>query len=131
MYFTRHYIAVTCDTAGDCTAYSSELCNGHIRAVRYVIDSSTPIKSTATITITAEASGLAVLAITTSSSNRSLYPVSPVNMSSDGAIAYYTTAANSVESQTAQIPIAQERLKVVVDGGGTGVTGGGIYAYVG
>ena len=131
MYVTRHYIAVTCDTAGDCTDYTDELCNGFIRAIRYVIDSSTPIASTATITITAEGSGLAVLAITTSSSNRNLYPVSPVNMSSDGAIAYYTTAANSVESQTAQIPIAQERLKVVVDGGGTGVTGGGIYAYVG
>jgi len=131
MYLTRHYIAVTCDTAGDCTDYTDELCNGFIRAIRYVVDSSTPIASTATITITAEASGLAVLAITTSSSSRNLYPASPVNLSSDGANAYYTTAAQAAQVQIAPIPISQERMKIVVDGGGTGVTGGGIYAYVG
>ena len=131
MYLTRHYVTITCDTAGDATDYTDKICNGYIRAIRYVIDSSTPIATTGTITITCEKSGLAVLAITTSSSNRDLYPVATRNLSSDGAAAYFTTAANAAEAQTISIPIANERLKIVTDGGGTGVTGGGIYAYVG
>jgi len=131
MYLTRHYVTVTCDSDGDCTDYTDELCNGYIRAIRYVVDTGSPIASTATITITDEESGLVVLDITASSLSRTYFPVSPTNLSSDGSVLYYTTAENAAEVQTAQIPIALERLKIVIDGGGTGLTEGGFYSYIG
>ena len=131
MYLTRHVVNLTAGTSGTSTGYTDDICNGYVRAVRYVISTSSPIPTTGTITITGEESGLTVLETTGPAASVTFFPKSRAVLSSDASNVFHTTEAQTAESQTELIPVAKERIKFVVASGATSEVEGTFHVYVG
>lgn len=121
-YIERHVVEITTDAAGAGTGYTA-VANGCVHAIRYV---KTDYANGVDVTITTEVSGQAVLTWTDINSSDSSYPRAATNDVADVA-SLYAAAGEPVETL---IPVAGERIKIVVAQGGDTKTGT-FHIYVG
>lgn len=108
MTYVRSAIATIATTAtGAATVYSSEVFNGHLTALKVVATGTT---STADIVVTGDVSGVPIMtkANITKQATSWFYPRQVSNKVADGA----TT------SGVHMVPLTDERIKVVMLGGG-------------
>lgn len=124
-HFTRHVVDVTTDASGDATAYT-DIADGFVQSIRYVKDGSNPLDNGSDFTITAESSGAAILTATNVAASATYYPrAATVDVAN--AASLYAAGGEPVEDR---IPVAFERVKIVVaQGGNTKV--GRFHVYVG
>jgi hypothetical protein len=111
----RVTIKVTTNTSGDGTGYSAVV-SGEISTVRYV---KTDFANSSTITITLETTGETVLAESNINASASRAPRQATHTIA-GAAALYAGSGTAVNDR---IIAVQERIKVVVAGGGSVTTG--------
>lgn len=117
-------IPYTTTAAGAATVYSREQITGRIHVVRYVVTDSD--QSDATITITGETTGIAVLAVTSfdASASTTWYPRVLYNLSTTGA-------AEAGEAEHTPTCILAERLQIALTNfDNTGVAATGLF-YIG
>lgn len=114
-YVRSEAVALTTTSGGAATGFTPVV-NGFVRAIRY----SGGFDATADITITGEASGQPVITMTNQAD--AVATLHPRQATHDivGAASLYAAAGEPVESD---IPIAGERIKVVVAQGGNVTTG--------
>jgi hypothetical protein len=111
----REVVTVTTNASGDGTGYSGHV-SGLVRAIRYVkVDYDNGIDAT----ITADASGQAILTFTDVNASASSYPHAAMNTVTNAA-SLYAAAGQAVLTP---IPVADERIKIVVAQGGNVKTG--------
>lgn len=122
MAVTRHVISLAVDASGDLTTYSDTALRGKILAIRFV---NTDLAATTDITMTCEKSGMAVLTLTDQNGSATVMPRGATH-STAGAAALFAGGGAAVLDA---IPIAGERLKVVVAQGGASKTGA-LHIYV-
>lgn len=119
-----HTVSVTTDGSGDVTAYAPTTF-GHVSAIRYVPDASTPLETGADITITDTVTGLQILAVTNvGPSARDFWPRA-FTMTTTGTVALYAAGGTNVLDL---VPIANPIKVVVAQGGAT--KSGTLYIYV-
>jgi len=92
---------------------------GCVQAIRYVADGSTPYDNTVDFTVTGDVSGLPILTVTNESASNTYYPRA-ATASVANAAALYAAGGTAV---TDLIPVAGERIKIVVAQGGASKTG--------
>ena len=122
MALTRHVIDLLTAADGTQTTYSDAPLRGLINAIRFV---DTDLDNTLDLTITCEKSGAAVLTLTDQAGSATFAPRQPTH-DTIGAASLYAAAGEPVE---ALIPIAGERLKVIVAQGGAAKSGA-LHVYV-
>ncbi len=116
MYAERHSITFTTHTSdGTVTAYTPEIVNGPILAIRYV---KTDLGDGSTITLTGEDTGTAIFEITAMNASATHLPRSPTTDRDGVAITYDTT--NAVHEA---VVLANERIKLVISSGGNNKSG--------
>jgi hypothetical protein len=111
-YRERHAISVTTAADGSATAYSPVL-NGDILAVQYVKDD---FADTADFTITTETTAQNVWVDTNITASETVYPMVATN-GTDGA------ALSGAGTLMGRIPVADERVKIVIAQGGNAKSG--------
>lgn len=112
----RHVVTVTTDGAGDGTGYTEYPVYGLVHAVRYVkVDYANGIDAT----ITGESSGIAVLAVTNMDATATYLPRF-ATVDNVAAASLYAAAGEPVEDR---VPVAMERVKIVVAQGGAATSG--------
>lgn len=121
-YITRHEVAIATDASGDFTGYTPVV-NGFVQAVRFV---DTDLDDGGDITITCDESGAAIVTLTNQASTATVLPRAATHDVA-GAASLYAAAGEPVE---ALIPVADERIKVVVAAGGNTKTAT-LHIYVG
>lgn len=115
MYVERHTVTITTNSDGDATGYTPVV-TGEIRQVRYVKDD---YAADVDFVVTVEATGEAVW--TGTDVNTSI-TVTPRVATTDvlGVASLYAAAGEPVEDR---IAVANDRIKIVVDEGGSVLTG--------
>jgi hypothetical protein len=121
-YVRRHVVTIVTDGSGDGTGYTDAL-NGFVHAIRYA---KTDYADGVDFTITAETSGIAVLTTSASNAAATFHPRA-ATVDTANAASLYAAAGTTVN---ALIPVADERLKIVVAQGGATKTGT-FHVYVG
>lgn len=118
-------ISVTTNGSGAATVYSPPTF-GTVVAIRYVPDGSTPLDAAATLTITDNATGLQILAVTSLGigGGRDFWPRA-FTMNTTGTAATYDGTRPVLDL----VPVAGA-IKVVVASGGSAKSGT-VYVYVG
>jgi len=122
MFVERHQVSITTNSSGDGTGYTPNIC-GLIHAIRYV---KTDYTDGVDVTVTTEGSGQAVLTWTNVNASDTSYPRAATHDVTDAA-SLYAAAGEPVETL---IPVAGERIKIVVAAGGDTKTGV-FHVYVG
>jgi len=112
----RHVVTVTTDAGGDGTGYTATPVYGLVHAVRYVKDT---YADGIDVTITGDLSGIAVLAVTNMNATATYLPRF-ATVDNVAAASLYAAAGEPVEDR---IPVAMERIRVVVAQGGNTTTG--------
>lgn len=113
MYAERHVVQLTTDAAGAATGYTPVV-TGRVLAVHYVKDGSNPFADGVDFTVTAEATGEAILTLTDQNASGSFYPRAATHDVA-GAGALYAAAGTAVRDR---IAVANDRVKIVVAQGG-------------
>lgn len=122
-YLSRHAVTFTTASDGSATVYSDRV-NGHVHAIRYAyVDADTG----ADITITGETSTIPVLTITNAGTASTVHHPRAATVDVSNAASLYAVGGEPVETL---IPVADERIKVVVAAGGNAKTGT-LHFYVG
>lgn len=116
MALQRHVIAATTNGSGDATVYSAYPVHGSVVAVVYV---KTDFANGIDFTITGEQSGIAILTGTDVNATATYMPRGATH-STAGAAALYAAGGTAVLDL---IPVAMERIKIVVAQGGDTKTG--------
>lgn len=119
-----HTVTLTTDSSGDVTAYTRPT-YGHVLAVRYVPDSSTPLDGGADVTVSDNATGLQVLAVTNMGLVARDFAPRIFTVNTLGAVALYAASGTSVLDA---VPVAGA-IKVVVASGGNAKVGT-LYIYM-
>jgi hypothetical protein len=109
MYLNRYSIPVVTSTGGADTEYTERAVNGVIHSIAYSISTSDKIESTGTVTITGEETGRSIFSLALSTGAWEYSPALGVTDSTGGA----------VTNSHIGIPVANERVKVVIAGGGS------------
>jgi hypothetical protein len=112
----RHVVTVTTNAGGDGTGYTDNPVHGLVHAVRYVKNNYT---DGIDVTITGELSGIAVLAVTNMNATATYQPRS-ATVDNVAAASLYAVGGEPVEDR---VPVAMERIMVVVAQGGASTTG--------
>lgn len=119
MYIERHEVSITVDASGDGTGYTP-IVSGFVRAIRYVPDGTAPYDTNGDVVITGDVSGVPILTVTNmGTSALTLSPRAAV-VGVTNVAALYAAAGTGV---TDLIPVAAERIKVVIAQGGNAKTG--------
>lgn len=108
-------ISITTDGAGAATAYSRAL-SGYINAIQYV---KTDFDDGVDFTITSEATGEAILALTDQNTAVKLFPRAATHSTAGVASVY----AGSGEAVNTRIALGADRVKVVIAQGGATKSG--------
>ncbi len=125
MYAERHAVTITTDAEGAAEVYTPAV-TGRVLGVRLVIPGSGGLDAGTDLTVTAEATGEAILAVTNQGgSSASYYPRQPIHGATGAALEYATGFA-----QVEPITLVADRVKIVVAQGGN-VTTGTAYVIVG
>lgn len=114
MHAQRHVVSLTTDASGDATGYTPNV-TGRVLAIRYV---KTDFADGVDFTITAEATGQAILTLTNQNASGSFYPRVPVQ---DEAGADATL--DGTRKMREPVVLAHDRVKIVVASGGDTKTG--------
>lgn len=122
MFVERHEVAITVDASGDGTGYTPVV-SGLVRAIRYVKNN---YANGIDFTITCDVSGQAILTGTDVNASATSYPRA-ATASVANAAALYAGGGAAVNDL---IPVAAERIKIVVAQGGVS-TSGTFHVYVG
>lgn len=120
-FITKHTVTVTTDSSGDGTAYTTAAVNGRLLGVQYV---KTDYANGVDFDVTLEGSALAVLSVDDVNASAVYWPRVALHNTSGVALTYDAT-----EPVTDTLPVANERIKVVVAAGGDTKTGT-FYIYV-
>lgn len=115
MYIERHTVSITTDTNGDGTGYTPTV-TGEILAIVYTKSNYT---DGVDFTITGEGSGIPIW---TGSNVNATTTVAPrqATHGTDGVAAVYASGGSAVNDR---IPVAKERIKIVVASGGSSHAG--------
>lgn len=113
MFIQRHRVAVVTATGGGATGYTPVL-TGQLLAVHYLKDGSNAFASTADFTITGEAIGESVLAVSNINASTSWMPRRATHTVAGAAALHATGGAPKLEP----VPLAGDRVKIVVAQGG-------------
>lgn len=114
-YLKREQISITTDASGDATAFT-EVVNGFLRGISY----DGGFDATADLTITSDAHGQSLLTVTNQAASAITWHPRQATHATDGTASLHAAAGEPVESD---IPIAGDRIKVVVAQGGNVQTG--------
>jgi hypothetical protein len=114
-YAQRHVVSITVDASGDGTGYSPVV-TGLISTVRYV---KTDYADTVDFTITLEATGESVLAVTNTTVSTTWAPRQATH-STAGVASLYASGGTAVNDK---IAVADDRIKIVVAQGGVSTSG--------
>lgn len=115
---TRHVVDVATIADGSGTGYTPAV-SGFVRTIRYVKDGTTPYAAGVDVTITAEISGAAIATLTNLDATGTYQPRVATH-DTVGAAALYAAGGTAVNDL---IPVAQERIKIVIAAGGDTKTG--------
>ena len=115
-YIARHVLEIVTDSSGDATAFTPHV-DGIIQAIRYIDGD---FDTGGTITITADKSGLDVLAVANTSADGTYYPRAAAQNTTAGELNYGSATGAPIPTG---IPVAGESLKVVVANGGDSASG--------
>lgn len=110
-YCQRHKISVTTNGSGAATAYTAVPVNGHIEAIIYVKGD---FDNGSTMTVTGELTATAIWAESAVNASAIRYPRA-ATCDTVGAASLYAAGGEPVETR---IPIADERVKIVIASGG-------------
>jgi hypothetical protein len=119
MFVERHEVTIAVSAGGAGTGYTPVV-TGFIRAIVYVPDATIPYDTGFDAVITCDVSGLAIDTITNGGTGAlNLYPRAATTTIANAASLYAAggTAVND------RIPVANERVKIVIAQGGTSKTG--------
>jgi YD repeat-containing protein len=105
VYAERHRLTLVTDASGDAVAYTPHVL-GRVLAVVYTKDGTTPFANGVDLTVTAEATAQAILALTDQNASGTFYPP--------------WTGTRTVNEP---VTVAGDRVKVVVAQGGDTKTG--------
>lgn len=118
-FISTEAVTVTTIADGSATAYTRNY-NGFLHAIQYTKPGTTPYSDGVVVTITAEVSGLPVWSETlTTNASKTRYPRAATN-DVLGAAALYAAAGQPINDR---IPVAGERLKIVLASGGNAKVG--------
>lgn len=126
MFVERHEVAITVNASGAGTGYTP-IVSGRVLAIRYVPDGTAPYDTGFDATITCDVSALPVITVTNGGTGAlSLYPRA-ATVSVANAAALFASGGEAVRDY---IPVAGERVKVVIADGGVSTTGK-FHVYIG
>jgi len=111
---TRHTVVIPTNASGDGTGYTPVV-SGFVHAIRYDKDS---YENGVDVAITANTSGLAILAWTNLNASDVSFPRAATNSTADAAALY----AAAGEPVLCPIPVADEAIKIVVSSATAGST---------
>lgn len=114
-FLRREQLSITTDASGDATAFTGVV-NGFVRAISY----NGGFDATADLTITTDNHGQSLLTVTNQAASAITWHPRQATHATDGTASLYAAAGEPVESD---IPIAGDRIKVVVAQGGNAKTG--------
>lgn len=114
-YVQRETVTITTDADGAGTGFTAPM-TGFIQAIRY---SKTDYADGVDFTVTTEATGLAVLTATDVNASAAFYPRA-ATVSVANVAALYAASGTAVNDR---VPVAGERVKIVVAQGGNSKTG--------
>lgn len=112
-YINRHRVTPTTDGSGDATSYT-DVASGYVVAIVYTKHGSNPYADGVDFVVTGEQSGIALWTGTDVNATATVMPRGATH-STAGAAALYAAGGTAVNDR---IPVAQERIKVVVAQGG-------------
>lgn len=114
----KESLTVVTDASGDATAYTGVL-TGRLLAIRFVKPGAGGYDTTADFTITTDRDGQALLTVSNVTASTTWHPRQPTHDTS-GVASLYAAGGEPVESD---IPIFQDRVKIVVAQGGNTLSG--------
>lgn len=114
-YMEREQLTIITDASGDATSFTAVV-NGFLRAISY----DGGFDATADLTITSDAHGQSLLTVTNQAASAITWHPRQATHDILGVASLYAAAGEPVESD---IPIAGDRIKVVVAQGGNVTTG--------
>jgi hypothetical protein len=114
-YVNRQVVTVTTDASGDGTGYTDAV-TGYVQTIRYV---KTDFANGVDFTITAEATGESILAVTDGNASATYAP-RQATVSVANAASLYAAGGTAVNDR---IAVANDRIKIVVAQGGDTKTG--------
>lgn len=121
MQITSVKISVTTDGAGAADESSQHPVNGRVLELRYTPDGTSPLDTSADITVTGRQSGRAIVTKANIGTTAfSLAPRQPTHKVSDGSAALYAAAGEGVHDF---VYLAGERIRVVVAQGAAAKSG--------
>lgn len=115
----RHSVALISDASGNQTTYTNVV-NGRILAIRYVPDGTNPLATGADFTITGETTGIPIITITNIGTSAVSFAPRMPTCGLTGTASLYAAGGLGVEDV---IPIANERIKIVMAQGGNVLQG--------
>jgi hypothetical protein len=110
MYVERQEVSIASDGSGNGTGFTP-IVTGHILAIRYVPDGTSPYDTGVDFVITGETSGIAVLTVTNAGTVAADYYPRAATATVANAAALYAAGGVAVLDR---IPIAGERLKIAI-----------------
>ena len=119
----RARVTIETDADGNGIGYIGKIGNGYIQAIRYVKDD---YDNGVGIVVTGETSGIEILTLAAMNATVTEFPRGSASKQADGTDAEY---ANNYPVKV-PIPIANERIKIVVSAGGD-TTSGLFYVWIG
>lgn len=115
MAIRKFTVSILTDGSGDATAYTPYL-SGYINAIQYV---KTDFANGVDFTITADATGESILALTDQNSSVKHFPRAATH-STVGVASVYASGGEAVNSR---IALGADRVKIVIAQGGSAKTG--------
>jgi hypothetical protein len=114
----RYKVTVTTAADGSATAYTPRV-GGKLHSVVYVPDGTNPFANTVDLTVTAEATGEALLSRTNVAAAFAAYP-RVATSAPDGTASLYAAAGTAVQDKPA---LGNDRIKIVLAQGGNAKVG--------
>ena len=114
----RYKVTATTAADGTVTAYSPRV-SGAIYSVTYIPDGANPFPNTVDVTITAEATGEAILSRSNIAAGFTAYPRAATS-APDGTASLYAAGGTAIQDK---IAVGNDRIKIAVAQGGNAKTG--------
>jgi hypothetical protein len=119
-YIKRYDFTLDVSSGGASTSYSNDVAQGEVRQITYTPDGSSPLDTGADLTITGEATGIAIATLTNIGTAVATWAPRSATHTTAGAASLFAAGGTAV---TDRIALAGERIKVVVAQGGTSLKG--------
>lgn len=115
MHVAEHSVSIETATGGAFTGYTASDVRGRLSSVAYVRDGSSPVDSSAALTITTERTGQTILALSAiGGASFVRYPLTAAHDAADGTALLFAPGGEAV---AVPILVAGERIKVAITAG--------------